>query len=78
MSYVSPNNPSSRNLRHLTWTAIEDRIFSINQPQAFFTMFGNTGGAASADLAMEAFEDDLKLTGRSVRITQSCDDRRLI
>jgi syntaxin-binding protein 1 len=29
-------------------------------------MFGNTGGAASADLALEAFEDDLKLTGRGV------------
>lgn len=46
---------------------MEDRIFSINQPQAFFTMFGNAGGAASGDLALEAFEDDLKLTGRSVR-----------
>jgi syntaxin-binding protein 1 len=46
--------------------AVEDRIFSINQPQAFFTMFGNMGGAASADLAIEGFEDDLKLTGRSV------------
>jgi hypothetical protein len=50
----------------LTNVAVEDRIFSINQPQAFFTMFGNMGGAASADLAMEGFEDDLKLTGRSV------------
>jgi syntaxin-binding protein 1 len=29
-------------------------------------MFGNMGGAASADLAQEAFHDDLKLTGRSV------------
>lgn len=29
-------------------------------------MFGNVGGAASEDLAMEAFEDDLKLTGRGV------------
>jgi syntaxin-binding protein 1 len=46
--------------------AVEDRIFSINQPSAFFTMFGNMGGAASADLAIEGFEDDLKLTGRSV------------
>jgi syntaxin-binding protein 1 len=50
----------------LTCLAVEDRIFSINQPQAFFTMFGNMGGAASADLAIEGFEDDLKLTGRSV------------
>jgi len=50
----------------LTYLAVEDRIFSIDQPQAFFTMFGNMGGAASADLAVEAFEDDLKLTGRSV------------
>lgn len=31
-------------------------------------MFGNLGGAASADLAMEAFQDDLKVTGRSVRL----------
>jgi syntaxin-binding protein 1 len=50
----------------LTCLAVEDRIFSTNQPQAFFTMFGNMGGAASADLAIEGFEDDLKLTGRSV------------
>lgn len=45
---------------------MEERVFSINQPQAFFTMFGNAGGAASEDLAMEAFEDDLKLAGRGV------------
>lgn len=50
-------------------TAVEERIFSIDQPQAFFTMFGNSGGAASADLAIEAFEDDLKLTGRAVRLS---------
>lgn len=31
-------------------------------------MFGSLGGAASADLAMEAFQDDLKVTGRSVRL----------
>ena len=48
--------------------AVEERIFSINQPQSFFTMFGNSGGAASEDLAMEAFEDDLKLTGRGVSL----------
>ena len=50
----------------LRLVAVEERIFSLNQPQAFFTMFGNVGGAASEDLAMEAFEDDLKLTGRGV------------
>jgi hypothetical protein len=29
-------------------------------------MFGNPGGAVGADLAMEAFEDDVKVTSRSV------------
>lgn len=31
-------------------------------------MFGNLGGAAAGDLAMEAFEDDIQLTSRTVRI----------
>ena len=34
-------------------------------------MFGALGGAASADLALEAFEDDVKTASRSV---SSCDD----
>lgn len=47
--------------------ALEDRVFSLKAPWSFYTMFGSLGGAASADLAMEAFQDDLKVTGRSVR-----------
>ncbi|KAK8849808.1 hypothetical protein IAR55_005144 [Kwoniella newhampshirensis] len=46
--------------------ALEDRVFTLKSPWSFFTMFGNPGGAASADLAMEAFEDDIKVTGRSI------------
>ncbi|WWC92625.1 uncharacterized protein L201_007584 [Kwoniella dendrophila CBS 6074] len=46
--------------------AIEDRVFSLKSPGAFFTMFGPLGGAASADLALEAFEDDVKVSGRSI------------
>ena len=46
--------------------ALEDRVFSVKTPSSFFTMFGNPGGAASNDLAMEAFEDDLRYTGRHV------------
>ncbi|OCF34392.1 syntaxin-binding protein 1 [Kwoniella heveanensis BCC8398] len=46
--------------------AIEDRVFSLKSPWSFFTMFGPLGGAASADLAIEAFEDDIKVTGRSI------------
>jgi hypothetical protein len=48
--------------------AVEDRVFSIGQPSAFFTMYGSVGGVAASDLAIEAFEDDLKLTGRSVSL----------
>ena len=29
-------------------------------------MFGNPGGAAAADLSIEAFEDDVKVAGRQV------------
>ena len=29
-------------------------------------MFGNPGGAVSADMAIDAFEDDVKFTSRSV------------
>jgi hypothetical protein len=29
-------------------------------------MFGNPGGAISADMSIEAFEDDVKVTGRQV------------
>ncbi|WRT69868.1 uncharacterized protein IL334_006859 [Kwoniella shivajii] len=46
--------------------AIEDRVFSLKNPGAFFTMFGPLGGAASADLASEAFEDDVQIAGRSI------------
>lgn len=46
--------------------ALEDRVFSLKAPWSFYTMFGSLGGAASADLAMEAFQDDLKVTGRSI------------
>ncbi|WWC73866.1 uncharacterized protein I206_107838 [Kwoniella pini CBS 10737] len=46
--------------------AIEDRVFSLKSPGSFFTMFGPLGGAASADLAIEAFEDDVKVAGRSI------------
>lgn len=41
-------------------------MFSLKTPSSFFTMFGNQGGAASADLAIEAFEDDVKVVGRTV------------
>lgn len=47
--------------------ALEERVFTLHSPWSFFTMFGNPGGAASADLAIEAFEDDIKVTSRSVR-----------
>ena len=47
--------------------ALEDRIFTLKSPWSFFTMFGNPGGAISADMAVEAFEDDVKFTSRSVR-----------
>ncbi|WVQ84830.1 hypothetical protein IAT38_006987 [Cryptococcus sp. DSM 104549] len=46
--------------------ALEDRVFTLKAPWSFFTMFGPLGGAASADLALEAFEDDVKVTGRSI------------
>lgn len=45
---------------------LEDRVFTMRAPWSFFTMFGNPGGAISADMAIEAFEDDVKVTGRSV------------
>lgn len=50
----------------LTVVALEDRIFSLKSPSSFFTMFGNVGGAVSADLATEAFEDDVQYTSRTV------------
>ncbi|ORX37596.1 Sec1-like protein [Kockovaella imperatae] len=46
--------------------ALEDRVFSTKTPQSFFTMFGNPGGSASYELALEAFEDDIKFTGRNL------------
>jgi hypothetical protein len=35
-------------------------------------MFGALGGAVTADLAMEAFEDDVKLAGRQVSSNLDC------
>ncbi len=46
--------------------ALEDRIFTLKTPSAFYSMFGALGGAISADLAVEAFEDDVKIASRSV------------
>ncbi|CAD6581232.1 MAG: vacuolar sorting protein VPS33/slp1 [Tremellales sp. Tagirdzhanova-0007] len=46
--------------------ALEDRIFTMKTPSAFYSMFGALGGAASADLALEAFEDDVKTASRSI------------
>ncbi|WVQ75749.1 hypothetical protein IAR50_005380 [Cryptococcus sp. DSM 104548] len=45
---------------------IEDRVFSLNAPWSMFTMFGNPGGISSSELSMEAFEDDVKVAGRSI------------
>jgi syntaxin-binding protein 1 len=38
----------------------------MRTPSSFFSFFGNPGGAASADFAVEAFEDDVKVAGRQV------------
>ncbi len=38
----------------------------MKTPSAFYSMFGALGGATSADFAMEAFEDDVKVASRSV------------
>ncbi|RXK36602.1 syntaxin-binding protein 1 [Tremella mesenterica] len=46
--------------------AFEDRVFTMKLPSAFYSMYGPLGGAASADLALEAFGDDLKYAGRSI------------
>ena len=43
----------------------------MKSPSSFYTMFGALGGAASADFALEAFEDDLKVASRSVRLLHS-------
>lgn len=61
----------SRIVSRLIIAALEDRVFTMKRPSAFYSMFGNVGGAASGDLAMEAFEDDVKLAGRQVRYSQS-------
>jgi syntaxin-binding protein 1 len=60
--------PSLRkcNAINLMISALEDRVFSLKTPSSFFTMFGNLGGAAAGDLAMEAFEDDVQVTSRAV------------
>jgi syntaxin-binding protein 1 len=46
--------------------AIEDRVFSMKTPSAFFSFYGQLGGQISADFAMEAFQDDLAVTSRTV------------
>lgn len=48
--------------------AKEDRVFSVETPSAFFSMYGALGGSVSRDLAMEAFYDDLAVTGRTVSL----------
>ena len=50
---------------------MENRIFSMKTPSTFFTMFGTLGGAASAELAADAFETDIKATGRYVSCRSS-------
>jgi syntaxin-binding protein 1 len=45
---------------------LQDRVFSTQSPQSFFTFFGTPGGAAVRDVAMEAFLDDVAVTGRTV------------
>lgn len=49
--------------------AVEEQVFSLGTPQAFFSMFGTLGGQISADFAMEAFYDDMSVTGRQVRLS---------
>lgn len=40
-------------------------------------MFGNIGGAAAADLALEAFEDDVEFTSRTVSLPPSLPETKL-
>ncbi|BEI82705.1 hypothetical protein CcaverHIS002_0305730 [Cutaneotrichosporon cavernicola] len=44
----------------------EDRVFSMKTPSAFFSFYGQLGGQISADFAMEAFQDDLAVTSRTI------------
>ncbi|ORY34634.1 Sec1-like protein [Naematelia encephala] len=46
--------------------ALEERVFTMQTPSAFFSMFGALGGAASAEMAMEAFEDDILASSRHI------------
>ncbi|KAL7425231.1 syntaxin binding protein 1 [Cryptotrichosporon argae] len=46
--------------------AEEDRVFSTRTPQSFYTFFGAASSGASGELAMEAFEDDVKVVGKSL------------
>ncbi|KAL1412581.1 syntaxin binding protein 1 [Vanrija albida] len=46
--------------------AAEQRVFSMQTPSSFYSMFGNLGGVAAADLSIEAFYDDLKVTSRTI------------
>ncbi|KAK4689862.1 syntaxin-binding protein 1, partial [Tremellales sp. Uapishka_1] len=46
--------------------ALEDRVFTLKTPAAFYTMFGPLGGVTAAEMAMDAFEDDMKVAGRSI------------
>jgi syntaxin-binding protein 1 len=56
---------------------LEDRIFSLKTPSSFFTFFGSLGGAAAGDLAIEAFEDDVKVVGRTVSGRKSLESWRI-
>ncbi|CAK9783281.1 Sec1-like protein [Cutaneotrichosporon oleaginosum] len=47
----------------------EDRVFSMKTPSAFFSFYGQLGGQISADFAMEAFQDDLAVTSRTILST---------
>jgi hypothetical protein len=41
-------------------------VFGLQHPQAFYSMFGTPGGTVARDLALEAFHDDMTVTGRTV------------
>ena len=41
-------------------------MFSTRTPSSLYTLFGSPGGAVASELAQEAFEDDIKLIGRTV------------
>lgn len=51
---------------YCNFQAIEEQVFSLETPSAFFSMYGQLGGSVSADFAVEAFQDDLEVAGRQV------------